>query len=298
MQLRNISMALAAATMPFMANAADPLVESIIPVPEQVAVTEGLTTLANGTELYAWDTGGDGEVIVLAHPFSGNHGSWIYQQPVFVEAGYRVIGYSRRGYATSGRGPEGDIGSQSGDMAQLMDALGVEKAHIIGSAAGGSTALDFVLSYPERTLSGVVASSLLSIAEDDFRAAVGSARGDWFGPLPDTIKELSPSFRVTYPDGVKLWEDIYHTNPPRPEQMPVRQPMQASVTWETLAANEVPILFMTGGADLYMPPELLRRVTARTGNAEVSVMADVGHALFIEAPDEFNQIVLDFIGKH
>src|SRR5215471_1965202 len=71
-----------------------------VPLPAQLPAKEGFAQLAD-TRLFYWDTGGDGPPIVLLHPFTGSALIWGYQQPAFATAGYRVIGYSRRGYYNS-----------------------------------------------------------------------------------------------------------------------------------------------------------------------------------------------------
>ena len=71
-----------------------------IPIPAQAPAKEGVAQIPD-TRLWYWDTGGTGVPIVLAHPATGSGLIWGYQQPVFAKAGYRVIGYSRRGYINS-----------------------------------------------------------------------------------------------------------------------------------------------------------------------------------------------------
>ena len=66
------------------------------PIPEQVPAAEGFAAVP-GARLWYWDTGGQGEPLVLCHPASQSSQIWLYQQPVFAEAGYRVIAFSRRG---------------------------------------------------------------------------------------------------------------------------------------------------------------------------------------------------------
>jgi pimeloyl-ACP methyl ester carboxylesterase len=258
---------------------------------------EGLATLSNGLQLWFWDTGGEGIPIVLAHPHSGNHRSWDAQRPIFEAAGFRVIGYSRRGYYQSTSGPTDDLGAQGTDLGLLLDARGVQTCHLVGSAAGGSTALDFVLTNPDRVLSAVVASSFMSITEPEYKAALDRTQGDWFNALPIEAKELSASFRAMNPDGVDEWLEIHRLNKLGADRSTVRQPLAASINWASLAANTVPLLLTTGGADLFLPPALLRAIAPKIANSEVSIVPDVGHPIFAEAPDVFNGLVLDFIAR-
>src|SRR5689334_12789341 len=83
-------------TTPLAAAVSDPFAP--IPMPAQVPAKEGVAPVA-GTHLAYWDTGGNGPAIVLLHPATGTARIWSYQQPVLAKAGFRVIAYSRRGYA-------------------------------------------------------------------------------------------------------------------------------------------------------------------------------------------------------
>src|SRR5262245_48728746 len=76
----------------------DPMVP--MPLPTQAPAKQGIAQ-PPGTRLAYWDTGGDGQPIVLLHPATGSALIWGYQQPVFARAGYRVIAYSRRGHHNS-----------------------------------------------------------------------------------------------------------------------------------------------------------------------------------------------------
>jgi pimeloyl-ACP methyl ester carboxylesterase len=105
-----------------------------VPVPPQVPVTEGHAALP-GTRLWYWDTGGEGQAIVLLHPASVSSEIWLYQQPVFAAAGYRVIAYSRRGYFRSDPVPESDPGPRSADLGNLLNFLNVERCRTGSSSA-------------------------------------------------------------------------------------------------------------------------------------------------------------------
>lgn len=273
---------------------ADPFAIPPAPIPAQAPVIEGQLALANGAELWRWDTGGDGPVAILAHPASGNQASWAYQQPVLAAAGYRVIGYSRRGYYGSGAGPADEPGSQAGDIAALMDALNIDSAFLVGSAAGGSTVLDFALAFPERARAVVIASSLMSIQEPDYQAASARARGPWFESLPVEARELGPSYRACCPDGVAAWLAIHELNLGGAP----RQPLLSDITWNTLGAMATPSLLLTGDADLYMPPAVLNAVAQRMPQAECAIAPNAGHPIFWEQPEWFNTTVLDFFKRN
>jgi hypothetical protein len=126
----------AAATRAQAAMSSEPLAP--IPIPPQAQAKEAIAALP-GTRLAYWDTGGNGEAIVLLHPATGSARIWSYQQPVFVRSGYRVIAYSRRGYGGSDPVPKDNPGTAAGDLHNLAELLGLGKFHLAGSAAGGAT---------------------------------------------------------------------------------------------------------------------------------------------------------------
>lgn len=58
------------------------------------------------------------------------------------------------------------------------------------------------------------------------------------------------------------------------------------------------MLLITGDADLYLPPFLLRLVAARFNGSEALIVPESGHSVYWEQPEAFNQAVLEFIRKH
>src|SRR4030095_9638440 len=118
----------------------DPMVA--VPIPKQVPAKEGMAELPD-TRLGYSDTGGSGQPVVFLHPASGSALIWLYQQPVFAKAGYRVIACSRRNYYNSDSAPQDNPGTGSGDLQNLTKFLGLEKFHLVSSAAGGTLSADY-----------------------------------------------------------------------------------------------------------------------------------------------------------
>src|SRR5262245_59899629 len=137
-----------------------------VPMPQQVPVNQGVAILPEA-RLWYWDTGGTGQPIVLLHPATGSGLIWGYQQPAFAKAGYRVIGYSRRGYYNSAPADKDKPGHASVDLHNLLAFLGVRKFHLVASAAGGSVASDYAFSYPDRLYSLTVSSNSFGVRDGE-----------------------------------------------------------------------------------------------------------------------------------
>ena len=271
------------------ALAAEPDMGLRTKLPAQVPMTEALADLGN-VKLWYWDTGGPGEVVVFLHPGSGSAEFFPYQQPAFAQAGYRVISYSRRGQFKSEMGSDADKFFAADDLLALMDYLKVGKFHAVGSALGGYVGLDVALSRPERLQSLVLASSMMGIAEPDYQKTLEALRPKPFGDLPLEVQEVGPSYRVANPEGLAEWRARHDRSGKR---APAR--LKNKFTWETLGKLKVPTLLMTGDADLWIPPFLLREVGEKIPNSTVVIVSDAGHAIQWERPEAFNAAVLGFI---
>ncbi|MDH3442879.1 MAG: alpha/beta hydrolase, partial [Deltaproteobacteria bacterium] len=165
-----------------------------VAIPEQVPAKEAMADLP-GTRLGYWDTGGEGEPVVFLHPASGSALIWLYQQPVFAKAGYRVIAYSRRNYHNSDLAPEDNPGTGSGDLHNLIEFFKLEKFHAVSSAAGGSVAADYAFSHPERLASLTVSSNNLAARNGYIAETAARIRPKEVEDLPRWYWELGPSYR-------------------------------------------------------------------------------------------------------
>jgi pimeloyl-ACP methyl ester carboxylesterase len=259
------------------------------PIPPQVPMVEGVADLGN-TKLWYWDTGGSGEVVVLLHPGSGSAEFYPYQQPFFAKAGYRVISYSRRGQYKSEIGTDANVYFASDDLLNLMKYLKVDKFHAVGNALGAYIGLDVAISNPERLRSLVLACSMMGISEPEYTATLQALRPKAFNELPVELKELGPSYRAANPAGVAEWKTLHARSG---TSNPVR--LRNKITWQALANLKVPTLLLTGDADLYIPPYLLRQVGEKIPNSKIVIVQDSGHGVQWEQPQAFNNAVLDFI---
>jgi len=263
------------------------------PPPPQAPATEGMAQLPD-VKLWWWDTGGPGETVVLMHPRTGSAAVWAYQQPVLAAAGYRVIAYSRRGYYRSEAGPKDRPGLTIDDLNGVLAERGVRRFHLVGAAAGAYACADYALSHPERLISMTIASSIGGYTDPAFVQITAGLNGGGFLGMTPAMRELGPSYRAGYPEGVRAWEEIQKTA----SHTPVDQKPANALTWDAIAGIRTPTLLMTGDADMFMPPSRLRQAAAHFRNAEVVQLAECGHASEWEQPIAFNRVLLDFLKRH
>ena len=250
-----------------------------------------------GVKLWFVDSGGAGVPIVLLHPNTGNVAVWEPQIAAFVQAGYRVIAYDRRGWGKSIADPASGAqpGSIAGDLDALADHLRIDKFHLLGVAGGGFAAVDYAAWRPQRLLSLVLGASTLKIADGDVADFIARIA------IPDIRKhsahyrEVGPSYRGANPDGTRRWIEIEAQS--RQQGAP-EQPLRTPNTFANLSSISAPTLVIAADADLLAPPALMRLWAARLQNHEWAVIHDAGHAMAWEQPGAFNDKVLDFLKRH
>jgi pimeloyl-ACP methyl ester carboxylesterase len=266
-------------------------------MPAQTAIKEAYANLP-GVRIFYRDTGGNGIPVVLLHPNTGSSRVWEYQIPAFTAKGYRLIMYDRRGWGrtqvdTSGPQP----GTGADDLLGLLDYLKLDRVHVVATAGGAFVGLDFALSYPQRVRSLVMANSIVAVQDQDFAELNRRLRPPEFGAMPPEIREVGPSYRAANPEGTQRWVDLEKLSRPPGPVMAV-QPTRNHITFAMLETLRVPTLLITGGADMFAPPPVLRLFAARIKGSETLIVPEAGHSTYWEQPDVFNRAVLNFIGKH
>jgi len=223
---------------------------------------------------------GGGTPVVFLHAGSGDSRMWEHQIPAFTAAGYRFIAYDRSGQAAA-----------ADELEALAAHLGIERFHLVGTAAGGIVAVDYALSYPHRLRSLVIANSIVGVQDEDYLALGRRLRpAPHFSAMPAEFRELGPSYRAANPQGTRRWMEL---------EQPIRAlTTRNRITFSLLETIKVPVLLLTGDADFYTPPSVLRLFAARIGHAESVVIPECGHSAFWEQPETFNRVVLEFIGRH
>ena len=250
-----------------------------------------------GVRIWYRDTGGSGATVVFVHAATGSSQVWEHQLPAFTAAGYRVVTYDRRGFGRSVIDPSGvQPGTGPDDLLALINRLGIDRFHLVGTAAGGGIALDFALSFPQRLRSLVVANAIGGVQDAEYLELGQRIRPPQFDALPPDFRELGPSYRAANPTGTQRWLELEHAS--RPQGSRSAQTSRNRITFALLEEMKVPTLLLTGDADLYAPPAVLRLFAARIRNSESIIVPEAGHSVYWEQPDIFNRSVLQFIRKH
>jgi 3-oxoadipate enol-lactonase len=259
--------------------------------------------LANGVELhYEWHGPKDAPVVVLSNGVLANTASWFNQTPVLSRL-YRVLLYDCRGQGQSEH-PAGPYSMEmhADDLAALLDALGVERAHIGGISYGGEISLLFGAKYPEKTRSVVAMSAVSEVqpmlrAQIDLWAAAARTRDPellfratmthnfseaFIAANCDFLESSIPRFAALDSDAVLLLLDAFN---------------RLDITSD-LIRIAAPTLLLYGADDALKPPRVYGRIIAgRIPHAEFLVVPGAGHVVIWEKPDAVNSALLGFLSK-
>ncbi|MGO4204547.1 alpha/beta fold hydrolase [Rhodococcus sp. TAF43] len=229
--------------------------------------------LAAGARLH-YEVHGDGEPLVLLHGNSENLGYFAGQVPAFA-ATYRVLALDTRahGESTRGDGPL-DFERFADDVCAVLDATGVESAHVLGYSDGGNTALTLALRHPARVRSLIVNAANLDPA----------GLGPMFR-IPATAAWMLGGLVAPLSRGLARRRGMLG--------LMVRHPHIAPAA---LAAIDVPTLVIVGERDV-IPRRHTDLITRSIPGAELVVLPGAGHASAEERPDLFNAAVLDFLAR-
>lgn len=275
-------------------------------------VIDNVVELSTGPVFYR-DSVGNGVPVIFLHAASGHSMMWEHQIPAFTGAGYRFI-------AIDYGGVDAIPGARdwSDQIEALVVKLDIDRFHLLGTAAGGGAAFQYALAYPAKLRSLIVANSHGNVIDKDYVEMGRRIRpSPQFNALPVDFRELGPSYRAANPDGVARWLALSARKPAAHRTltttaeksiMHARSPATTStdrfaltpergVTWGKLEKLRVPTLLITGDADLYTPPSVLRMFLARMKDAEATIIPETGHSSYWENPDCFNRSVLQFIRK-
>ena len=265
-------------------------------------------TTDDGVKLYYEETG-VGTPILFVHEFAGDHRSWEPQVRYFSRR-YRCITYNARGYPPSDVPQERERYSQDrarDDARSVLDALKIDKAHVIGLSMGGFCTVHFGIAYPQRALSLVIAGCGYGAAPDQRQkfAQDSDAAAQRFEEQPMAqaaeayamsasrvqLQNKDPRGFAQFMSQLAEHSGLGSANTLRGVQM--RRPSLYDLV-DRLKAIPVPALIMTGDEDwACLEPGLLMKKAIP--NAGLVVLPNSGHCINLEEPALFNQHVGDFL---
>jgi pimeloyl-ACP methyl ester carboxylesterase len=248
----------------------------------------------------AYDVHGDGPPLLLIMGLGYGRWGW---EPVLdpLAARYRAVAFDNRGYGDSDIPPGPYTAEQlAGDALAVLDAAGIERAHVVGASLGGAVAQELALRHGARveklvlmaTMSGVSnmhpipGPTLALMAEAPTLAPAVAVRR-----FVENALEPEPDAAV-----VDRIVAIRTERPPDPAGWAAQAGIWSTFdAWEELPRIEAPTLVVQGEGDVVVDPRNAALLAGRIPGAELR-MVPGGHLFFWNRPDALVSLLTEFLG--
>ena len=232
----------------------------------------------------AYEMTGDGPLtVVLTHGLAASQATWAAQVAALAPR-YRVLTWDLRGHG--GSAPNAapcTLGDLAGDLNEVLDRAGVQRAVVLGHSAGGVVAMQFALDHPERTAGLVLvgtASECNERAKQFYEGLAELAEARGMAPVNKRLgvgAEEAPADPATFARVARAMASL-NAAPLTPRLGEIRCPAQMIVGDKD---------FLGAGGSV-----ILNR---RIAGSRLAIVPERGHGIFVEDPAGFNAIVGDFL---
>jgi 3-oxoadipate enol-lactonase len=255
----------------------------------------------DGAEI-AWQASGDGSAVLLVMGLAYPAASWFRQIPALA-AHHRVVTLDNRGCGATGLAPSAPytVELMTGDCLAVLDAAGVEQAHVVGISMGGLMAQELALEHPDRVRSLALVST-----------HPGTAHGVW----PQEVHEFLQA-RLTMPveernafsipfnymatTSRELIEEDWRvraSGTAGPEGYAAQAGTALWSRYADLAHLTVPTLVVHGAQDRLVVPENGERLAAAIPDAKLVLVDGANHIVTTDQAEELNRTLLAWFAEH
>jgi len=255
----------------------------------------------NGVRL-AWNESGSGVPILLVMGHRYSSAMWY---PVFEALGdrYRLIWFDNQGTGESGARRRTSVREMTDDALAVLDAAGVDSAHIYGVSMGGGLALEFGVRYPERTRSLILGCTMAKTPDIPPRPKWLVSVLYRLLPLLKRIAKPAPhkgGYGDSAPDEAISRDKALLDRDPFNMTGVIAQShaiIDYSITPEEVAAVTIPALVLHGTQDLTVPYAQGARLAEMLPSARLVTLENAGHNYFVAHGDRANAEVERFIAE-
>ncbi len=236
------------------------------------------------------DVGSGGTPIVFLHGVGSDKSVWEPQLDHFGK-GRRALAFDYPGYGESAFLPDATRDDFAATVIAAIDSLDIAKAHVCGLSLGGVVAIAMHAAAPQRCASLIIADSFAvhpqggAIYERGVAASHGGMRELAAGRIGALLVSEEPRAEVI---------DTMAAIDPEAYRIGARAVWLADQ--RTRASSiRVPALVICGDEDTITPPSLSEELAALIPNSRLKIIAGASHLANLDAPNEFNGVIGDFL---
>lgn len=245
------------------------------------------------------------ETVMFLNGVMASTSSWAFQVPVFEKLGFRVLLHDFRGQLKSEK-PEGKYSFEqhANDTITLMDHLGIDKAHFIGTSYGGEVSMQCAISYPDRVKSISIIDSvseldgMLRCFIDGWMRLAADYDGEkFFWGMAPTIYQ-NDFIESNYEMLCQRAKATGNTSKDYFDgQISLYKTFLTLDLTKDLHKIKCPALIVCGEGDILKPVKFSQIIVDNIPQAEYAVIPNCGHVTIFERPDVLNSLLAGFIIK-
>ena len=274
------------------------------PTNAQGCLTMPFISAIDGTRIHYEVTGKTGGTpVLMIQGLGASKNAWNLQR-IAMATRFRCISFDNRGAGRSDKPTEPFTLEQMADDAiAVLDAAGIETAHVVGASMGGVISQIVAVKYPHRVRSLTLVctacrnhpwrqellQSWAKTAEEKGMIEVGKEAAQWV-MSPRSFRRLVPAFTWMGPLAAL-----------RPRQSFVSQIHAILDTREDLVDQlstiTAPTMVIVGNQDILTPRGDSEEIAERIPNAELVVISGAAHGLMMEHSSTFNKILIEFLQR-
>lgn len=247
-----------------------------------------------------WRASGSGEPLLLIMGFGYSSEMWHHVEPGLA-ARFEVLAFDHRGVGGSSMAPGPHLmATMAADAAAVLDAAGVETAHVFGVSMGGYIAQELALRHPQRIRSLILGCTSCgganAVPPDQEVLAAIEARKSM--PPEQAVRALVPYIYDPKTPVERIEADLairLRTYPPAETQ---EAQLEGILRWESygrLGQLRGPTLVLHGEHDRLVPPENGRLLATKIAGARLVMLADASHVFFTDQPEATVSAIRGFL---
>lgn len=253
------------------------------------------------TSIPAFTALGGGPTIVMLHGIGGGHLAFAPQVETFANAGYRAVAWDMPGYGHSAPIEPYTFKGLAQSCVTLIESLKCGEVVLLGHSMGGMVAQEVVARRPELVSKLILCGTSPSFGKPDGewqRAFIAerTAPLDAGRSMAELAEVLVPQMvgPGSLPEGVRLATHCMGLVPPAT----YRRALECLVTFDrraSLSHIPVPTLLVAGQYDRNAPPPAMKKMAEAIPGSTYLEMKGVGHLQNLEAPEDFDGVILNFL---
>jgi 3-oxoadipate enol-lactonase len=251
--------------------------------------------------LFYLDPQPDGQPgVLLLHGLGATSSSWQLQMPNLLSAGHRPVAPDLPGFGQSHLlNGNWSIRNAARSVASLVDHLQAGPLHVVGISMGGTIALQLALDFPGLVKKLVLVSTFARLWPESISGWLyfaQRARLVWGRGLAAQAQYVAQ--RIFPGDNQQELRQVLLDQIMQADPMVYKQAMKSLALFNAMRRlGEIhnPTLVVTGDRDTTVPPHNQQPLVERIPGASQVILANAGHALCVEQPEQFNRLMIDFL---